>query len=149
MYIYICTEAELFFESSMYVYIGNYIYIYIYMEPLKRFSFCVPYFMLTSTSLVPILITELSPFTRWPPPTAFQEIILSKPGITTSFILLLPWERGPGRENFCFQCFTTLWSSVPLTKLPCDRAFSLWTEEPEKLSCPSKTPIVSVQCSRQ
>ena len=74
----------------------------------KKFSFCVPYFMLTTTSLVPILTTELSPFTCWPPPPAFQEIILSKPGITTSFILLLPLERGPGKEDFYFQCFTLL-----------------------------------------
>ena len=78
------------------------------MELLKRFSFCVPYFMLTTTSLVPILTTELSPFTHWPPPPAFQEIILSKPGINTPFILLLPLERGSGREDFSFRCFTML-----------------------------------------
>ena len=51
---------------------------------------------------------NLAPLPICSPPPAFQEIILTKPGITTYFILLLPLERGPGREDFCFQCFTLL-----------------------------------------
>ena len=127
-YLYMCSSRENFLKSSASVYPTS-------CSPLQVYS--------------PFSPLSWAPLPICPPPPAFLEIILFKPGITMSFMLLLPLERGPGREDFFFQCFTLLWGSVPLTKLPCDRAFSLWTEEPEKLSCPSKTPIVSAQCSRR
>ena len=68
-----------FLNMLVYIYVCVYIYIYIHTEAellkkdfkkfFKKFSVCVPYFMLTTTSLVPILTIELSPFTRLPSPT--------------------------------------------------------------------------------